>query len=98
MRTGVMELELGYDIGFCESPIGSVLVAHLPALYDVVRLVLLGGADQRCAVSERLGGIDDGWERLVVDHDRLAGILGDIRVVGDDACDLLSLKANLVGG
>src|SRR5262249_98794 len=45
----------------------------------------------------RLVRIDDRRQRLVLDHDRFAGVLGDIGVVGDDAGDLLALEAHLVG-
>ena len=37
-------------------------------------------------------------QRLVVDLDRLARVLGDVRVVGDDAGHLLALEPHLVGG
>ena len=50
------------------------------------------------ALRERLGRVHDHRQRLVVDDDRLAGVLGDVGVVGDDRGDLLALEAHLVGG
>ncbi len=49
-------------------------------------------------VGHGLRRVDDRRERLVLDVDRLAGVLGDVGVVGDDAGDLLALEADLVGG
>ncbi len=43
-------------------------------------------------------GLTIAGQRLVLDDDGLAAVLGDVRVVGDHAGDLLALEANLVGG
>jgi hypothetical protein len=43
-----------------------------------------------------LPGVHHRRERLVLDHDRVAAVLGDVRVVGDDDAHLLALEPHLV--
>ena len=47
---------------------------------------------------ERLAGVDDRVERLVLDVDQLERVAGRVAVLGDDEGDLLALEADLVGG
>jgi hypothetical protein len=98
VRARVVQLERGDQVGLLEGPVGARPVADLPVVDDVVVLVLLVVADEGGALRERLGRVDDHGERLVVDDDRLARVLGDVGVVGDDGGDLLALEAHLVGG
>ena len=98
VRARVVQVELRDDVGLGEGPVGAFPVAHLPVVHDVVRLVLLVVPDQRGVLGQPLHRIDDHRQRLVVDDDRLAGVLGDVGVVGDDAGHLLALEAHLVGG
>ena len=93
-----MELELGDDVGGGEGGVGGLLVADLPVEHHVVVLVDLVVPDERGVLGQALLRVDDHRQLLVLDHDRLAGILGDVRVVGDDGGDLLALEADLVRG
>ena len=97
MRAGVVQLKPGDDVGLLEGAVGARLVADLPVVDDVVRLVFLVVADDRSALGHRLERVHDGRQRLVLDVDRLAGVLGDVRVVRDDAGYLLTLEPDLVG-
>ena len=47
---------------------------------------------------ERLAGVDDRRQRLVLDVDQLERVAGGVAVLGDDERDLLALEAHLVGG
>ena len=98
VRARVVQLERGDQVGLLERPVGAGPVADLPVVDDVVVLVLLVVADEGGALRERLGRVHDHRQRLVVDDDRLARVLGDVGVVGDDGGDLLALEAHLVGG
>ena len=94
----VVQLERGHDVGLRERPLGGRGVADLPAVAGVVDLAVLVVADDRRVRRGRLLRIDDGGQRLVLDVDGLAPVLGDVRVVGDDDAHLLALEAHLVGG
>ena len=94
----VVQLQLGDHVGLLEGAVGARLVADLPVVDDVVALVHLVVADDRRAVGQRLPRVHDRRQRLVVDLDRLARVLGDVRVVRDDAGHLLALEPHLVGG
>ncbi len=83
--------------GVGEHPLGVLLVTHLPGVADVVGLAVLVVPDDRGAGGQRLLGVDDRRQRVVLDDDRLDGVLGDVGVVGDDAGDLLALETDLVG-
>ena len=98
VRARVVQLDRRDQVGLLERPVGAGLVADLPVVDDVVVLVLLVVADEGRALRERLGRVHDRRQRLVVDDDRLARVLGDVGVVGDDGGDLLALEAHLVGG
>ncbi len=106
MRAGVVAVQADHPVRLLKGPVRPRLVADLPAIAHVVREPLPGeGAPQvRLVVPDDGGPRGDGLLRvhnrrqnLVVDLDGLAGILGDIGVVGDDAGDLLALEAHLVG-
>ena len=94
----VVQLERGDDVGLRERPLGGGGVADLPAVAGVVVLAFLVVADDRRVRGRGLLGVDDHGQRLVLDDDRLAPVLGDVRVVGDDDAHLLALEAHLVGG
>ena len=98
VRARVVQLQPRDHVGLGERPVGARGVADLPVVDDVAGLALLVVADDRGALGQRLPRVDDGRQRLVVDVDRLAGVLGDVRVVRDDAGDLLALEPHLVGG
>ena len=98
VRPRVVQRDLRDHVGLGERLVGPLLVADLPVEGDVVVLVLLVVADHRRAVGLGLGRVDDRRQRVVLDVDRLARVLGDVGVVGDDAGDLLALEAHLVGG
>jgi hypothetical protein len=97
VRARVVQLQLGDDIRLLEGPVGAGRVADFPVVDDVVGLVFLVIPDDRRALGDRLPRVDDRRQWLVVDDDRLAGVLGDVRVVGDDARDFLTLEPDLVG-
>jgi hypothetical protein len=63
----------------------------------VRRLPVLLVADQRRAVGRGLLRARHGVERLVLDLDQLECVLRDVGRLGDDAGDLLTLVAHLVG-
>ena len=94
----VVQLQRGHDVGLRERPLGGRGVADLPPVAGVVGLAFLVVADDRRVGRGRLLGVDDRGQRLVLDVDRLAPVLGDVRVVGDDDAHLLALEAHLVGG
>ena len=98
VRARVVQLQPGDHVGLLEGAVGALAVADLPVVDDVVVLVLLVVADHRRARGQRLRRVDDRRQRLVLDVDQLARVLGDVGVVGDDAGHLLALEAHLVGG
>ena len=98
VRARVVQLQLGDQVGLRERAVGAVGVADFPVVDDVVGLVFLVVPDDRGALGDRLLRVDDDRQRLVVDVDRLARVLGDVGVVGDDAGHLLALEPDLVGG
>ena len=93
-----MQPQPGDLVRLGERPLGARRVADLPVVDDVAGLALLVVADDRRALGQRLPRVDDQRQRLVLDVDRLARVLGDVRVVRDDAGDLLALEPHLVGG
>ena len=60
-------------VGLGERPVGRLLVAGLPSrAREVVALAVLVVADQRRVGIERLAGVDDRGQRLVLDVDQRA--------------------------
>ena len=98
VRARVVHLDGRDHVGLGEGPIGALPVADLPIEHHVVVLAGLVVADQRRIGGQRLGRVDDGRQRFVVDDDGLAAVLREVGVVGDDARDLLPLESDLVGG
>ncbi len=92
VRARIVQLQLRDGVRLRERAVGAARVADLPVVDDVVELV------DRRALGDRLLGVHDDRQRLVVDVDGLARVLGDVRVVGDDAGDLLALETHLVSG
>ena len=87
-----------HDVRRGEHLVGEVLVAGLPVEDVVVRLALDVVADDRGALVERLLGVHDRRQRLVVDLDEVERVARGVLVLGDDEGDLLALEAHLVGG
>ena len=54
--------------------------------------------EQMTSSVERLLGIDDGGQRVVVDDDELGGVLALVALLGDDGDDGLADEAHRVGG
>jgi len=98
VRPGVEAVELDHPVGPLEDPVGHRPVADLPGVADVVGLAVLVVPDQGRVGGGRLHRVDDGRQRVVDDLDGLAGVLGDVGVVGHDRRDLLALEADLVHG
>jgi hypothetical protein len=98
VRARVVQLQPRDHVGLLERPVGAGRVADLPVKDDVALLARLVVPDDRRALGDRLLGVDDHRERLVVDLDGLARVLGDVRVVGDDAGHFLTLEPDLVRG
>ena len=78
------------DLGAGEGGVGLRGVARLP-VPDVVRLLLAVGPHQRGIGFERLEGVHDRRQRIVLDLDELDGVGGDVALGGDDRRDLLRL-------
>ena len=76
----------------------SSLSARLPVEDVVVGLAFLVVADDGRVGVERVRGVDDRGQRLVVDVDELERVACRVAVLGDDEGDLLALEAHLVGG
>ena len=92
-----MQIQTRHDIRLSEGPVRSLLIPDLPIEDLVGVLIDLVVPDQRRTRVLRLIGVDD-CRKLLVFHDYLAaGILGDVRIVGDNRSDLLALEAHLVG-
>ncbi len=86
-------------VGLGECALGCGLVAGLPCRAgEVVALAGLVVADQRRVGVERLAGVDDGRQRLVLDVDQGQRVVGRVRIGRDHEGDLLALEADLVAG
>ena len=84
-------------VGLGERAVGGLLVARLPRRAgEVVGLAVLVVADQRRVGVERLAGVDDRGQRLVVDVDQRQRVARDVLVGRDHERDLLALEADLV--
>ena len=82
------------DLGVVDGGVRAGLVADAPLEDDVVRGVLV---ELRRARLHRLLGVDDGGQRLVVDDDRVEGVVGLRFGVGDDRGDALTGPLDAVG-
>ncbi len=98
VRPRVVQLEPRDQVRLREGPVGALGVPDLPVVDEVAVLVFLVVPDDRRVLGGRRLRVDHDRQRLVLDVDRLAGVLGDIGVVGDHARDLLALEPHLVGG
>ena len=86
-------------VGLGEGAVGRLLVAGLPGrAREVVALPGLVVADQRRVGVERLAGVDDRGQRLVLDVDQLQRVVRRVLVGRDHERDLLALEADLVAG
>ena len=98
MRARVDHVERHRHLGGRECGVRRRLVAGLPVEDVVVGLALEVVADHRCVGVQRLAGVDDRWQRLVLDVDQLERVARRVAVLGDDEGHLLALVAHLVGG
>jgi len=78
VRPRVVQVQLGDHVRLGEGPLGARGVADRPVVDDVAGLVLLVVADDRGALGHGLVRVHDDRQRLVVDVDRLARVLGDV--------------------
>ncbi len=91
-------VELDDLVRLGEGLVRGLLVARLPVVDVVVGLPFLLVADDGRALLEGLLRGRDHLQRLVVDVDQLAGVLGDVGGLGDHRRHLLALEAHLVRG
>ena len=97
VRARIVQFQARHDVCIGEGLLRCLLVADLPIEDLVGVLVDLVVPDQRRTRVLRLVRVDDRRKLLVFHDDLAAGILGDVRIVGDNRSDLLALEANLVG-
>ena len=97
VRPRIVQVDLGNHVGLGEGTLGRLLVADLPIEHDVVVLADLVVTNDRRIGFHRLLGVDDRRKRLIVDHDRLDTVTGNVGVVGNNRRDLLALETHLVG-
>ena len=84
-------------VGLGERAVRRLLVAGLPQrAREVVALARLVVADQRRIRVERLAGVHDRRQRLVLDVDQLERVVGRVLVGRDHERDLLPLEPHLV--
>ena len=84
-------------VGLGERAVGRLLVAGLPGRAgEVVALARLVVADQRRVGVERLAGVHDRGQRLVLDVDQRERVVRRVLVRRDHERDLLALEAHLV--
>ena len=95
----VDHVPLDDDVRLGEDAVALLRVAGLPErARQVVLLVGLVVADQRRVGVQRLAGVDERGQRLVLDVDQRQRVAGRVAVLGDDEGDLLALEADLVAG
>ena len=87
-----------HHVGGGEHLVRERLVAGLPVEDVVVGAPLDVVADHRRVRVERLAGVHDGRQVVVLDVDQLERVPGGVLVLGDDHRHLLALEAHLVGG
>ena len=97
MHPRVDDLLLDDDVGPREHRLGRRGIAGLPVEAVVVGLALEVVADDRRS-GERLRGVDDRIEHVVLDVDQLQRVARRVAVLGDDERHLLALETHLVGG
>jgi len=86
-----------HHVGAGERSVRLGPVARLP-VPDVVRLLLLVGADEGSIRLEGLERIDHGRQRLVVDLDETGPVDRAVARLGEDGRDLLALVDDVIGG
>ena len=92
-----MQIQTRHDIRLGESPVRGLLISDLPVEDLVGVLINLVVSDERRTRVLRLIGVDDSRQLLIFNNDFAASVLGDVRIVGDNRSDLLTLEADLVG-
>ena len=97
MAARIDDVAFDNGVGLGERAVGGRLVAGLPGrAREVVALARLVVADQRRVGVERLAGVDDRRQRLVLDVDQLERVVRRVLVGRDHERDLLALEADLV--
>ena len=87
---GMIHVLLDDDVGLLDRVLGRFGVPRLP-MEDAVVLDLAVRPQDGCVLLERLEGIDDDRQRLVVDLDGRGAVGGGVAAVGDDRGHLLAL-------
>ncbi len=97
VAAGIDDVARDDDVGLGEGAVRRLLVSGLPQrAREVVDLPGLVVADQRRIGIERLAGVDDRRQRLVVDVDQFERVVGRVLVGRDHERDLLPLEPDLV--
>ncbi len=94
----VEQVDLRHHVGLGERRLGRGAVAGRPVDDVVAGAARNVVADQRRALGQRLPGVHQRRQRLVVHLDQAQRVTGGVVVLGDDERDLLPLEAHLVGG
>ena len=97
MAAGIDDVARHDGVGLGERTVRRRLIAGLPGrAREVVALPGLVVADQRRVGVQRLAGVDDRRQRLVLDIDQLERVVRRVLVGRDHERDLLALEADLV--
>ena len=97
VAAGIDDVARHDRVGLGERAVRRLLVAGLPGrAREVVALAGLVVADQRRVRVQRLAGVDDRRQRLVLDVDQLQRVVRRVLVGRDHERDLLALEADLV--
>ena len=97
MAAGIDDVAHRDGVGLGERAVGRFLIASFPGrAREVVALPDLVVADQRRVGVQRLAGVDNRGQRLVLDLDQLERVVRGVLVGRDHERDLLALEADLV--
>ena len=91
-----MKFQLRYLVGTRKRFISRGFVANLPIENNIVFLIFFIVTNQWRARCKCLHRVDYRREWFVINDDRFATIFRDIRVIGDNTSNFLSLKTNFV--
>ena len=99
MAARIDHVPLDDDVGLGEDAVGTPRRRRPPRRAgEVVGLVRLVVPDQRRVGVERLAGVDDRRQRVVLDVDQGQRVARRVAVLGDHERHLLALEADLVPG
>ena len=96
MRPRIVRLQRHHPVCLGERIGGDIGIARRPFVGDVVGFVLLVCPDDWGIGLEALHRAGDYRQRVIVDHNGVGAILGDVWIGGDDRSYLLALEADLV--